>query len=188
MYCVIGQPVVDQPTVERRLARCAGRRSAGSTRTSRRTCPSCRPRASPGLPHCGQAHVQPLLVGGERRHALRPVVLDVGEQHRQLVLGDGHRAAVVAVDDRDRAAPVALPREAPVAQAVGDRRLARAPARAATRRSPTSPRRPGARRTRPELTSTPSSVTTSTIGRSNVSANSRSRSSCAGTAMIAPVP
>ena len=68
-------------------------------------------------------HVQPLRVGGERRHALRPVVLDLGQQHRQLVFRHGDDAAVVAVDDRDRGAPVALPREAPVAEAIRDRGL-----------------------------------------------------------------
>jgi hypothetical protein len=36
--------------------------------------------------------------------------------------------------------------------------------------------------------SCPSPATTRTIGRSNFVANSKSRSSCPGTAMIAPVP
>jgi hypothetical protein len=40
-----------------------------------------------------------------------------GQHHRQLVVGHRHRAAAVAVDDGDRAAPVALARDAPVAQA-----------------------------------------------------------------------
>ena len=64
--------------------------------------------------------VHPLLVGGERRLPLRRVVLDVRQEQRQLVLGQRDGAARVAVDDRDRRAPVALPREAPVAQPVRD--------------------------------------------------------------------
>src|SRR5205823_3914954 len=48
--------------------------------------------------------------------AVRHQVL--GQQHRQLLIGDGHLPARAAVDERDRAAPVALPRDAPVAQAV----------------------------------------------------------------------
>ena len=39
------------------------------------------------------------------------------ERHRQLVLGHRNDAAAGAVDDRNRAAPVALARHAPVAQA-----------------------------------------------------------------------
>ena len=92
MYWSIGSPVVDDAPVERRGVRCADRRSAGSTTTSRRTCPSCPPRAVPCLPQRGHGHVQPLLVGGERRHALRPVVLDLGQQQRQLVVRDGNDA------------------------------------------------------------------------------------------------
>ena len=67
--------------------------------------------------------VQPLRIRGERRHALRPVVLDLRQQHRQLVFRHGDDAAIVAVDDRDRGAPVPLPREAPVTQAIRDRGL-----------------------------------------------------------------
>ena len=44
----------------------------------------------------------------------------VGGQHRELVLGHRHHAVVRAVDDGDRAAPVALPRHQPVPQAVVD--------------------------------------------------------------------
>ena len=40
----------------------------------------------------------------------------VGQAHRQLVVRHRHRAAGVAMDDRDRAAPVALAGHAPVAQ------------------------------------------------------------------------
>src|SRR6185436_21067249 len=65
--------------------------------------------------------VQPRLVRGQRRLALRAVVVHLGQQHGQLVVRHGGDAAVLAVDNRDRAAPVALAREAPVAQAEADR-------------------------------------------------------------------
>ena len=51
-----------------------------------------------------------------------PACLEVdllGQRHRQLVARDRHDPALAAMDDRDRAAPVALARDAPVAQAVG---------------------------------------------------------------------
>ena len=44
----------------------------------------------------------------------------VWQQHRQLVLGHRHGAALVAVDDRDRRTPVALARDQPVAHPVLD--------------------------------------------------------------------
>src|SRR5262249_5295218 len=48
-----------------------------------------------------------------------PVERYVARQfHRQILRRYRHRAAGVAMDDRDRAAPIALPRNAPVAQAV----------------------------------------------------------------------
>ena len=68
--------------------------------------------------------VDPVRVRSERRHTLRLVVLDVRQEQRQLVVGHRYEPAAVAVDDRDRAAPVALAREAPVAQPEVDRRLA----------------------------------------------------------------
>ncbi len=47
--------------------------------------------------------------------------LDIlGQDDRQLVARDRNRAAALAMDDRDRRAPVALARNAPVAQAVLD--------------------------------------------------------------------
>ena len=58
----------------------------------------------------------PLQGGLSRRQELRVL----GQQHRQLVLGDRHGAALVAVDDRDRRAPVALARDQPVAHPVLD--------------------------------------------------------------------
>src|SRR5690606_6581669 len=51
--------------------------------------------------------------------------LDVlGQQHRQLIFRDRYRTAGAAVDHRDRATPVALATDAPVAQAVVDAPLA----------------------------------------------------------------
>ena len=40
----------------------------------------------------------------------------LGQRHRQLVLGHGHDAAMLAVDGRDGVAPVALTADEPVAQ------------------------------------------------------------------------
>ena len=49
----------------------------------------------------------------------RPAELDVlGQGHRQLLARHRHDAAGTAMDHRDRAAPVALPRDAPVAQPI----------------------------------------------------------------------
>ena len=44
----------------------------------------------------------------------------VGQANRQILLRDRHDAASLAMDDRDRAAPIALPGNAPVAQLVVD--------------------------------------------------------------------
>ena len=60
----------------------------------------------------------PVLGGGKRRAPLRRVVLDLGEQHRQLACRQRDDAVIGAVDDGDRAAPVALARDEPVAQPV----------------------------------------------------------------------
>ena len=57
------------------------------------------------------------VAGDVERHVL-------GQDDRQLVLGYRHRAACVAVDDRDRRAPVTLAADAPVAQAEHGRALA----------------------------------------------------------------
>src|SRR3712207_7513754 len=53
---------------------------------------------------------------GQRGAPLRRVVLHVGQLDRQLFVGHGHDAVGLAVDDGDRAAPVALARQEPVAQ------------------------------------------------------------------------
>ena len=72
----------------------------------------------------------PVLGRGQRAAALRRVVLDLGQLDRELVLGHGDDPAVLAVDDRDRRAPVALAGDQPVAQAVVDRRRAPRPSAA----------------------------------------------------------
>ena len=72
----------------------------------------------------GAAHVDPVLRRRQRRAPLRRVVGDVGQHDGKLVFGHGDDPAALAVDDRDRATPVALAREQPVAQAVVDRHVA----------------------------------------------------------------
>ncbi len=74
----------------------------------------------------GRAH--PGLVARQRRARVvgRVEVLEVGQQHGELVGRHRHLAARVAVDDRDRRAPVPLAADQPVAQLVVDL-LARQP-------------------------------------------------------------
>ena len=60
-------------------------------------------------------------------------VLDDRELDRQVLLRDRDGAVLVAIDDGDRRAPVALAGDAPVVQAVVDDGLARARARRARR-------------------------------------------------------
>ncbi len=79
--------------------------------------------------------VDPVLRRRERAAALGRVVLDVGELDRQLLVGHRDDAVGVAVDDRDRAAPVALAGEQPVAKAVVDRGMAESRAARGRRRS-----------------------------------------------------
>src|SRR5512133_3828675 len=69
-----------------------------------------------GRPSAGWAgHVSPAIVPVERisrlveRHILR-------QHNRQLFPRSGNRAAAVTMDDRDRRAPIALARDAPVAE------------------------------------------------------------------------
>ncbi len=58
-------------------------------------------------------------LGHARQRRARAVDRDVlGQAHRQLRVRHRHGAAGITVDDRNRAAPVALARHAPVAQAV----------------------------------------------------------------------
>ena len=69
-------------------------------------------------------HEIPLFVPRERAHAggVGTEVLDERQHDGKVVLRHPHRAAPVAVDDRDRRSPVALARDAPVVKAVLDLR------------------------------------------------------------------
>ena len=186
--------------------RCADRCSGGSTRTSRRTCPSCRSRAAAGLPHFGHVDVHP--VGSPLPAATPPSVgvksTSSGSTTGRSSSGTGTSPHVAQWIDRDRRAPVALPADQPVAdpevlgvpaealglEPVGDHLhgLAR---RCAVERAAVHHRRRHAAYasvisagSRPR----PSGLITTRIGRSYLRANSKSRWSWAGTAMIAPVP
>ena len=104
-------------------------------------------RAAP--PHFG--HVT-LTNSGTSSSGERPVPgdLDVRRQHhRQLLFGHRHHAALRAVDHRDRRAPVALPRDAPVLDAESDRGLAEAFALGLGASYARAPRRSAARAIRP---------------------------------------
>ena len=70
--------------------------------------------------------VVPLLVPRQRGDAavVGGEVLDQRELDRQVLLRDRDRAVLVAVDDRDRRAPVALAGDAPVVEPVADDGLA----------------------------------------------------------------
>ena len=81
-------PVVDAPRDRTAPRRWTGRSSAGSTRTSRRRCPSSRSRASPGRRTTGTAR-SPTPRPAPAEDALRLVVLDLGKDDRQLSSGTG---------------------------------------------------------------------------------------------------
>ena len=92
------------------------RRSGRNTRTNRRTCPSCRSRAG-RLAAGGAVDRFPRRVPLQR--IARLVEADiVGQADRQVLFLLRHHAAIGAVDDRNRTAPIALTGEAPVAQAI----------------------------------------------------------------------
>ena len=143
-----------------------------------------------------------------------PEVGHLGQQHRQHVLGQRDRPVLV-VDDRERLTPVALPGEEPVTQPVAAFPAAGAAPTPASRWPP-RPRHPGPARpaaARDTGAYRPSPVnacghssagapagrerwanhssggrSTARTGSPNARANSMSRWSWAGTAMIAPVP
>src|SRR3989440_9961057 len=60
----------------------------------------------------------------ERAHTgiVGPEVVDERQRHWQILLGNGHDAACVAVDDWDRRTPISLPGNAPVVEPVLDAR------------------------------------------------------------------
>ena len=158
-----------------------------------------------GLAAARARHVQEV---GALRERVAAAVGDavLGQHDRQVLLRHRHRAARGAMDDRDRRAPVALARDAPVAQPVGRSSSRRGPSRRGRPRS----RRPPARSARPsylpELTQRPRALSsyhgcqrrsskvspsTAITGRMRspyLLANAKSRSSCAGTPITAPSP
>jgi hypothetical protein len=82
--------------------------------------------AARGLAAAGAGHAGMEGLALDQRVA-RAVGHQVLRQHHgQVFLGHGLRAAVGAVDDRNRRAPIALARDAPVAQAPGGLLLAQA--------------------------------------------------------------
>ena len=206
-------PVVERGLVGRRLG--VGRREAREIpRANRRTCPSCRSRAGPPCRTSGNRHASTSDAGRADCRACRSVTSSgsltgrSGRRHR-------HDAARLAVDDRDRAAPVALARDAPVAQAVVDLALGRPACRRASRlRAAWRPRRTRPwcqtveelrvdhhavvddRRRRRAISATrlrarfgsALGATTGMTGRPYLRANSMSRWSCAGQPKMAPVP
>ncbi len=68
------------------------------------------------LAHARQ-RTDPRIVGFE--------ILDARQDDRQIGFGHRHRAALFAVDDRDRRTPITLPRNAPVVQPIVDLRFGR---------------------------------------------------------------
>ena len=139
------QPVVGA-LVDHRLVVAGAGDSGRSTTTSPRRCPSCPSRGAPRRRTSGRLH--------SRNAALLPSGLplpsgtrSLGQHHRQLLVRHRHHAAGLAVDQRDRAAPVALARDAPVAQAPLHAALARALRLEELRRWRRWPRRTRARRT-----------------------------------------
>ena len=83
-----------------------------------------RPRRNAGRRHASRSD------GGRAGCRARRRMTSSGKIDRQLLRRHRHDAAVLAVDDRDRAAPVALARDAPVAQAEIDLALGDRPAAA----------------------------------------------------------
>src|SRR3989304_3697542 len=68
-------------------------------------------------------HVDEPFVAGQRRLAGRLELRVLRQKHGELVLRNGDGAALLAVDDRDGRAPVALAGDQPVAGGGGEREL-----------------------------------------------------------------
>ena len=79
-----------------------------------------------GPPHFGQSTLTQSVARRQRRGSLGGQIgaRQVRQLHRQLIVGHRHLATALAVDDRDRAAPVALPAQQPVPQSEGHCTLA----------------------------------------------------------------
>ncbi len=104
-------------------------------------------RLAPPLFAAGRAGDEvPLGMAGQRRDArvIGTEVVDGRQHHRQVRFGHRHRAAVVAVDDRDRRPPIPLARDAPIVEAILHRLLP-----TAARREPRGDRRLGVHRRAP---------------------------------------
>src|SRR6185312_17312478 len=72
----------------------------------------------------GAGHVHKRSDRFQRRLTLPGYFHVLRETHRQVAFGHGNDAAVRAVNDGDRRAPVPLPGNAPILNAEGDRLLA----------------------------------------------------------------
>ena len=144
------QPVVGARIDHRRVVVGAGD-SAGNTRTNRRRYPWCRFRAARRRRTSGQLHSKKrgVLASGL---PLPSGTRSSGSTHRQILVRHRHVAAGGAVDDRDRAAPVALARDAPVAQALLHVLRAQALAARAPRRWHPRPPRKSSPANSPEFT------------------------------------
>ena len=225
-------PVPLDRRVDERASRWSGRSSAARTSTSRPTAASrwCRGGSACGpSPRSSSTSTQPVrrssgLSGSENSSSgsnVRGEKLSVsGSVSGSIVVGQGVRAAVGVVDDRERLAPVALAAEQPVAQLVGDRSPRRGRSasshaliggdalgdrrRCRSRSSVVvgrvDVRRVADERLRPAVgverrrdagarrTTRPAGAGSAGMSRPNARANSKSRWSPHGTAMIAPVP
>ena len=121
VYWSTGVQASTSARVDRARPRRRATGSGTSTTTNRRTCPSCRSRAAPGRRSVGQVVSQERQVVVERVVAAALVVDGLGQAApagRRPARARSRRP--VAVDDRDRRAPVALAADQPVAQSVGD--------------------------------------------------------------------
>ena len=155
-----------------------------------------------GSPHLRAGDVDELRHAAQRRAALLRNFNLLGQHHRQLLVRNLHQAALLAVNDRDRRAPVALAAHPPILQPEGDLGLAkcscdgdllellfRVGAAQSVVLAGVDRARPLPNRTEDSLRqSCRYGLMTCTIGRPYFVANSKSRSSCAGTLMMAPVP
>ena len=116
------QPRLGFDAVERPVARLAGEADEVPARidegVERVGLARARPRRTSGRRHASTS-------GGGRADCPGRSKTDVfGQDDRQLVARHRHRAASLAMDDRDRRAPITLARHAPVAQPVVGRALA----------------------------------------------------------------
>ena len=161
-------------------------RLRGARRTSGRWCSPSRSSSPAGIRRCRSARsFPPPAASAEARSS-----------------GSGTQPQHFALHQRDRLAPIALAGEYPVAELEVDLAFVRCPCSTSQSmmvslgfRDASCPfRKPElhqhavlAYRCTPLPARSPP-ATTSTIGRPNFLANSQSRVSCAGTAMIAPVP